>query len=92
MRSYSSMFLGHDRHTYILNHFVGMAKEFKSECLYQISMDGLTVNMKFLNMNIKTLWQNSKLRIILHFMTLVVSLSTLCMVLFGPVPKNLNGP
>ena len=74
MRSYGSMLLGHDRQTY--NHFVGMAKELKSECLYQISMDGLAVNMKFLNMN----------------MTLMVSLSTLCMVLFGPALKNLNGP
>ena len=47
VRYYGSMFLGHGRHTEILHHFVGMAKDLKFECLYQSSVDGITVNVKF---------------------------------------------
>ena len=46
VRYYGSTFREHSRHTVILNHFVGMTKDPKSECLYQISMYGPTVNMK----------------------------------------------
>ena len=48
VRYHGSMLFGHGRHTEMLNHFVQMAKDLKSECLLQISMDGLTVKMKFL--------------------------------------------
>ena len=48
MRHYGSTFLGHGRHTDVLNYFVGMTKDRKSECSYQMTMDGPTANMKFL--------------------------------------------
>ena len=41
------MFLGHGRHTNILNHFVGMTKDLKSKYLYQVSMNGPNFNPKF---------------------------------------------
>ena len=46
VRYCGSTFLGHGRYTDILSHFVGMTKDLKSECLYQISVDGPTVNIK----------------------------------------------
>ena len=47
VRYYDSSFLGHGKHTDILNHFNELTKNLKSECLYQISMDGPNVNLKF---------------------------------------------
>ena len=48
-----------DRHTDMLNDFVGMTKDLKSECLHQISVDGSTVNIKFFQ-------EFSRMRIIIH--------------------------
>ena len=87
VRYYGFTFLGQSRHTNILNHFVGMTKDLKSECLYELSVDGLTVNMKFF----QEFSANSKMRIIIFLMILVVALSTLCMELFQSVLKNLDG-
>ena len=44
---YCFTFLGHGRHTDILNHYVEMTKGLKLEYFCQISMDDPTVNMKF---------------------------------------------
>ena len=67
VRYYGSPFLGHASYTDILNHFVGMAKDLKSECLYQVSLDGPTVNMKVC----KEFSEKKN-----HLMVLVVALST----------------
>ena len=47
VRYYGSSFLGHRRHNDILNHFTRLTRSLKSVALYQISMDGLNVNLKF---------------------------------------------
>ena len=47
VRYYGSSFLGHGRHNDILNHFTRLTRSLKSEALYQFSMNGPTVNLKF---------------------------------------------
>ena len=46
-RYYGSSFLGHVTHMDLLNHFQDITKELQVTNLFQISMDGLTVNLKF---------------------------------------------
>ena len=45
-RYYGSSFLGHTTHTDLLNHFKDINKELPLTNLFQISMDGLNVNLK----------------------------------------------
>ena len=47
VRYYGSSFLGHGRHNDILNQFTRLTRSLKSEALYQFSMNGPTVNLKF---------------------------------------------
>ena len=47
VRYYGSSFLGHGRHNDILNQFTTLTRSLKSEALYQFSMNGPTVNLKF---------------------------------------------
>ena len=47
VRYYGSSFLGHGRHSDILNHFMSLTRSLKSEALYQVSMDEPNVNLKF---------------------------------------------
>ena len=47
VRYYDSTFLGHATHTDILDHFKSITDTIPSEKLYQISMDGPNVNLKF---------------------------------------------
>ena len=46
-RYYGSSFLGHATHTDLLNHFQDITKELPLTNLFQISMDGPNVNLKF---------------------------------------------
>ena len=46
-RYYRSSFLGHATHVDLLNHFNKIAGELQFSKLYQISMDGPNVNLKF---------------------------------------------
>ena len=77
---YSFTFLGHGRQS-TLNHFVGMKRDLKPECLYQISIDDPTVTLKFF----QEFLANS-------IMKIIGSCSFLCMQFFETVLKNLNGP
>ena len=47
VRYYGSSFLGHGGHNDNLNHFMSLNRSLKSEALYQVSMDGRNVNLKF---------------------------------------------
>ena len=55
--------------------------------VYTKSLDGPTVNTNVF----QELLKNSRMIIFIHLLILVVALSTLCMELFEPVLKNLNG-
>ena len=44
---YGSSFLGHETHQDLLHHFNSLTKDLDRTHLYQISMDGPNVNMKF---------------------------------------------
>ena len=50
-RYFGSSFLGHTIHQDICSHFIDVTKELNSTRLYQISMDGpsVNVNIKFYN-------------------------------------------
>ena len=47
IRYFGSSFMGHDTYTAILQHFDEITKDCNPAHLYQISMDGLNVNLKF---------------------------------------------
>ena len=47
VRCYGSSFLGHETHQDLLHHFNSLTKYLNPTHLYQISMDGPNVNMKF---------------------------------------------
>ena len=47
VRYCKSTFLGHGTHTDLLNHFKCVTNDFPSNKVYQVSMDGLNVNLKF---------------------------------------------
>ena len=46
-RYYRSSFLGHGTHQNLLSHFNGITKDLGHSHLYQISMDGSNVDIKF---------------------------------------------
>ena len=45
---YGSSFLGHTTHQDVLHHFKSLTKDLNPTHLYQISMDGWNINMRFL--------------------------------------------
>ena len=47
VRYYDSTFLGHGTHTDLLNHFKSITNDLPSNKVYQVSMDGPNVNLKF---------------------------------------------
>ena len=47
MRSFGSSFMDHGPYTDILQHFDEIIKDLKPAYLYQISMDGPNINLKF---------------------------------------------
>ena len=47
VRYYDSPFLGHGTHTDLLNHFKSITNDLPSNKVYQVSMDGPSVNLKF---------------------------------------------
>ena len=47
VRYYGSRFLGHATHQDVLHHFNGLTNDLDPTHLYQISMDGPNVNIKF---------------------------------------------
>jgi hypothetical protein len=49
VRYYDSTFFGHGTHTDLLKHFKTVTDDLQSNKVYQISMDGPNVNLKFYN-------------------------------------------
>ena len=47
VRYYGASFLGHTTHQDLLAHFTDVVKELEQPKLYQVSMDGPNVNLKF---------------------------------------------
>ena len=47
VRYYDSTSLGHGTHTDLLNHFKSITNDLPSNKVYQVSMDGPIVNLKF---------------------------------------------
>ena len=71
-RSIGSTFFGHGTHQNLLKHFHEVTKELDHSKLYQISMDGPSVNLKFYNEIVQDRQEN-----MIHSLILIGSCSLL---------------
>ena len=87
VRYYSSSFLGHATHQDLLHHFNSLTRDIDPAHLYQISMDGPIVNMKFF----EEFFSTTKNVASIHLPILVAVACTLSMEAFHEEKQNQDG-